>query len=105
MDREIGIAARFFGYPLEGLGMDLRGWIAEALAEAAGRGLQAAGARGDLAAAAELHLLQDIVDVVLDRRDLDREVPGDLLVGQAALDQRHDLPFAGGQIIRSRRRL
>src|SRR6266511_4949486 len=57
-----------------------------------------AGARGGLAAAVDVELLEDVVDVVLDRRDLDRERRGDLLVREALLDQPQDVELPRRQL-------
>src|ERR671924_618586 len=61
------------------------------------RGPLPAHACGSLAAPAHLKLLEDVVHVVLDRRQLDREAGRDLLVRAAVVDQLQDLALADGQ--------
>src|SRR5918994_7752031 len=55
------------------------------------------GPRGGLGAAVDIELLGGVVDVVLERGELDRERPGDLLVREARLDQAQDLELARRQ--------
>src|SRR5260370_12250582 len=47
-----------------------------------------------LAAAMDLELVENVVDVVLHRGRLDPQLPRDLLVGQTAVDEIADLQFA-----------
>jgi len=49
---------------------------------------------GGLAAAMNLQLVEDVVHVILHRGDLYSQVPGDLLVGEAAVDEIADLQLA-----------
>src|SRR5712691_11121394 len=65
------------------------------------RRLQAAPARvhspGYLSASVNVELLQNVVHVILDRGGTDRQPAGNLLVGQAPLDERDDLLLARRQ--------
>jgi hypothetical protein len=44
-----------------------------------------------------VELLEDVMNVVLDRRVFDAEAPGDLLVRQALVDEVDDLQLARGE--------
>jgi len=59
---------------------------------------------GRLGAPADAELLEDVVDVVLDRRHLDAQAGGDLLVGESLPDEAEDLALAAGQQHVGRRR-
>src|SRR5690349_8284992 len=56
-----------------------------------------AGARRGLAATRHLELFQNVVDVVLDGRQLDAEHVRDLLVRHALLEKRQNLLLTSGQ--------
>src|SRR4051812_13498946 len=58
--------------------------------------------RDRLAAAADAELRQDVVDVLLDGWQLDRELEPDLLVRQACLEEAQDLLLARRQLIDGR---
>lgn len=50
-----------------------------------------------LASAMDLELVEDVVHVILHRGRLDPQLPRDLLVGQAAVDEIPNLQFALGE--------
>jgi hypothetical protein len=80
-------------------------WASEGPGSAAwgtAAGRHRAHAGGGLTPALDLELLEDVVDVVLDRADLDRELPGYLLVGETLVDQNQDLALPGGEKVKAR---
>jgi hypothetical protein len=66
-----------------------RGWAA-----AGDRDTTAAKLGCGFGATSDVQLLQDVVDVILDGRDLNHETPGDFLVAQPIVDELEDLRFA-----------
>src|SRR5258708_6768842 len=56
-----------------------------------------ANARSGFTPAMHLKFLENVVDVVLDRRDLDAEVTGDLLVGESLIHEAQGLELPLGQ--------
>jgi hypothetical protein len=50
----------------------------------------------------ELELLQNVVDMVLDRLDLDPQLDGDLFITVFFLNQREDLAFPRGEMWQTR---
>src|SRR5438270_12044894 len=71
-----------------------RSWVQSVDRYSRMRKIRGSKPRGCFASGADLELLEQGVDVVVDCRDLDVKLGRDLFVRQAPLDQRGDLSFA-----------